>query len=573
MRAHAKSRHQINLDEAQAVRPAPANQPPITTLFSTVRKDTIEALCARLCAKDGISFRTIASSADIKRWIERDSVGIPPNYHGTVRNYVMKFAEQVKNSYKVAIQNAKALSGSLSIGFDEWTSIRNRRYTNLLIYSSDSFWNLGLVRIHGSTNHLLLKEDIQSRLEDFDINMDDIIAMMSDGAAINGAISNATGLLQQKCLAHGIQLAVNDILYNSDEESNNCDGNDDAFEDEIEDDDLGILAFGTDIVSSIDTGFKSNAIQQLIDKVRDVVKMFRRSPVRNDELQHYVKIEHNKELKLILDCKTRWSSLAAMLERFYLLRNCLRYYLSTISSEYSFSQEEFALIKSITEALSSVAKCVKAICRTDCSSYEAHLAIEVVLDELAAQKTELSTDLASRIVNRVQDRISDFYYLQVYLEDKKLALKPKYFKMLNRQQCKGTAVFILRHFEKSPAQPDDDALPVQPIDSQGSASSMDEFYQKMEAKKRKEPVPTVASKEKALEAELSVYDKIGTKGPLLQKILLVTRTVRPTTVECERAFSIAGAFCNKIRSRMSDETLNCLCFLKAYYNNHYNSNK
>ena len=239
MRSHLKSQHQINIDEVQL---ATTDQPAITTFFSNVSKDTIEALCARLCAKDGISFNAIANSADIKRWIGRDGMGNAPNYHGTVRNHVLKFAEQVKSSFKAAIQTAKASSGALSISFDEWTSIRNRRYTNLLVYSSDSFWNLGLVRIQGATNHLLLKEDIKGRLKMFDIAMDDVIAMMSDGAAINGAISNVTGLLQQQCIAHGIQLAVNDALYKDNEESINITGDDEELEeDDLEDDDLGIV--------------------------------------------------------------------------------------------------------------------------------------------------------------------------------------------------------------------------------------------------------------------------------------------------------------------------------------------
>ena len=42
-------------------------------------------------------------------------------------------------------------------------------------------------------------------------------------------------------------------------------------------------------------------------------------------------------------------------------------------------------------------------------------------------------------------------------------------------------------------------------------------------------------------------------------------TIRPTSVDAERAFSIAGYFCNKLRSRLSDESLSMLCFLKSYF--------
>ena len=50
----------------------------------------------------------------------------------------------------------------------------------------------------------------------------------------------------------------------------------------------------------------SNNYQQLINKVRAVVKIFRRSPTRNDDvLQKYVILELGHERNLTLDCKTR----------------------------------------------------------------------------------------------------------------------------------------------------------------------------------------------------------------------------------------------------------------------------
>ena len=62
----------------------------------------------------------------------------------------------------------------------------------------------------------------------------------------------------------------------------------------------------------------SDNYQLLMNKVRTVVKIFRRSPTRNDDvLQKYVVIElgHN----LTLDCKTRWNSHKEMLTRFFVL--------------------------------------------------------------------------------------------------------------------------------------------------------------------------------------------------------------------------------------------------------------
>ena len=46
---------------------------------------------------------------------------------------------------------------------------------------------------------------------------------------------------------------------------------------------------------------------EVIRKVRTVVKMFRKSPLKDEILQKHIQAQLNIELKLILDLKTRWS--------------------------------------------------------------------------------------------------------------------------------------------------------------------------------------------------------------------------------------------------------------------------
>ncbi|GBM14206.1 hypothetical protein AVEN_167293-1 [Araneus ventricosus] len=62
----------------------------------------------------------------------------------------------------------------------------------------------------------------------------------------------------------------------------------------------------------------------LLLKVRKAVKLFKRSPTKYDMyLQKYVKEDTGKELSLILDCRTRWNSLLAMIEKFHNLKVCI----------------------------------------------------------------------------------------------------------------------------------------------------------------------------------------------------------------------------------------------------------
>ena len=78
--------------------------------------------------------------------------------------------------------------------------------------------------------------------------------------------------------------------------------------------------------------------------------------------------------------------------------------------------------------------------------------------------------------------------------------------------------------------------------------------------------------EKLLESEMTYLEKTkSVRGFLLEKCYNFLLTIKPTSVESERAFSVAGYTCTKIRSRFNDETLDKLCFLRHFLRN--NSDK
>ena len=71
--------------------------------------------------------------------------------------------------------------------------------------------------------------------------------------------------------------------------------------------------------------------------------------------------------------------------------------------------------------------------------------------------------------------------------------------------------------------------------------------------------------QKVIKQEMNLFEatrKRPTKLEILFKALL---SIPPTLVEAERAFSAAGLFVTKLRSRLSDKSLNALTFLHSYY--------
>ena len=64
---------------------------------------------------------------------------------------------------------------------------------------------------------------------------------------------------------------------------------------------------------------------------------------------------------------------------------------------------------------------------------------------------------------------------------------------------------------------------------------------------------------------MSLIKDEGVRGKYLQQVNDLLLTIRPTSVESERAFSAAGIILYKLRCRMDDKTLDALCFLRGYF--------
>lgn len=71
--------------------------------------------------------------------------------------------------------------------------------------------------------------------------------------------------------------------------------------------------------------------------------------------------------------------------------------------------------------------------------------------------------------------------------------------------------------------------------------------------------------EKILKKEMSVYESEGVRGEHLSMVYKYLMTLKPTSVEAERAFSAAGYICSSVRSRLGDKTIDKICFLRSYF--------
>lgn len=399
-----------------------------------------------MVAKDGLTFKVLTTSQDIRDGLKAQGFTKIPQSPNTIRRMVVNYARKVRQEEKRDIVERSSKGERFCASFDEWTSLRKRRYTNVILHGSDSkIWNLGLVRIRGSLDAEKCLALVEKRLKRFNLLItDNIVCIITDGASVMTKIGKITTTYQQLCFAHGVQLAVLDVLYKKKKEKSNLCAErakcDESAEPESESDEE--IDADTDDVDDItdnefiesdqevDDGDEElddddnddeevlvilDDFKPVIDKVRKIVKLFNRSPLKNEILQTYVKLDHKKELSLLLDNKTRWNSLISMLERFYTMRACIRKALVDIETNVSVEDDEIEHISDLVNSLKPIQAAVEALCRRDANLITADAVLNFTLGKLQQLDTDVSLKLFGALKKRTLERTTELSGVMQYL--------------------------------------------------------------------------------------------------------------------------------------------------------------
>lgn len=241
---HLKNIHKTGLKRKEIINDKVTKPlPKINKYFHPRSDDTMHACISRMVAKDGLAFRMLCSSNDLRMLLVNKFKEQVPSSPNTIRKIVMEYCDQIQKQVKQSIKTMKSNGKRFSITFDEWTSLQNRRYLNLNIHfvnESIGFYNLGLVRVRGSMPAESCVSKISEKLSDFGLSFKDIVCITTDGASVMQKVGRLVPSHQLLCMLHGIQLAVIDVLYAKPSEiehivvennSDNDDSNDEVFED------------------------------------------------------------------------------------------------------------------------------------------------------------------------------------------------------------------------------------------------------------------------------------------------------------------------------------------------------
>lgn len=582
----------------------------VTDYFVPVEDNSLSAVLARMCAKDSFTFRVFCTSSDLRVSLRARGFNNIPTSPNTIRSIVFKYFEKIKSAKIVEFKNLKAKNVKFSITFDEWKSMKNRKYLNVNVHhfipeeNKNKFHNLGLVRIRNSLPAEKCIELVQKKLKEYELDFEndikDVVAITTDGCNVMKRVGNLIKALQQLCLAHGIHLAVTDVLYEKKKTNKNTpspeleaedeteeeseDESDEEDEEETEEDndweEVGELDYDINYVEEV--VLADADVSRVIKKLRKIVKMFRRSSLKNDILQKYVKETENKEKGLILDVKTRWNSLVDMLERFISLHDCIQKALIDLKSKISFTDEDFKVAEAVFLVLQPIKVSVEALCRRDANLITADASLKFIMDKLRKIDNEFSIKMQTALEIRIKERRTDVSGVLQYLHSGKKTSDDKLFPTPATANIKKFIKDFVSKFstreslevakitpEANGSEKEDD--PPEVVTSTPAPSSLKDELDKLIKETLKPPeknadkIDATSALATKITKEMAAFEENGKRGTILQFVYLALIGIQPTSVEAERAFSAAGGFCTKRRTNLGDKTLSVLCFLRSYF--------
>ena len=224
----------------------------------------------------------------------------------------------------------------------------------------------------------------------------------------------------------------------------------------------------------------------------------------------------------------------------------------------------------MVDALEIIEISAVALCNRDFDLLDADVTLNHMLKSLKDDHSDISVKLYHAMEKRIlQRRDMNVFGLARYLNPdagtdyesmRKASILPYPTKTSLAELAK-------KHYVR--LNPDDKDTNVEAEDNANGEpapkkSKKDELYALL-AKRKEVPTQESVTLITLIKREMAVFEGSGGKqiGEKLAFLKNALATVPPTSVEVERLFSAAGLFVTKLRTSLSDEMLDTLCFLRA----------
>lgn len=297
--------------------------------------------------------------------------------------------------------------------------------------------------------------------------------------------------------------------------------------------------------------------------------------MKYETLQKYVIDEHSTEKMLTLDVKIRWNSLLSMIERFLEIRNSLMKALLDLKIKCDISDYEFGALRDVRNALLPIKFGSDKLCHRESTLITAETVFSFIIAELDKQQSDFAKRLLNAFIAKLSSRANkNLVSVALYLSYAKKYSTHHDAKLVPLVSKSAVISASKKLFSRLFSSPEDPTLPDPDLEASNDEIESSELSlsEKLEQAIKRNMEPSSShSDRKHISKELEIFEITAERTKNIDLLNDAIRSVPPTSVESERAFSAAGLFVTKLRTRLSDKSINALCLLRGYYNSDKNS--
>ena len=282
---------------------------------------------------------------------------------------------------------------------------------------------------------------------------------------------------------------------------------------------------------------------------------------------------------MVLDCPGKWNSLLKMLQTFQLLVNPLDIAYKTAGETFPISSVELRVISDIVKGLKAVEELSKFLSTEDADIKSSDEMIKFTLQLLNRMPGCVSLELADKLCDRYMER-RNTYVIQLmnFLENPiYVSQKQDLFGIdIDQPHLENVAERFLNRIFPGSLSNLSTATTVEetPTSSEECISMLavsqsintDSFRQSFHAWKQS-LISTEAMEQRPSSIKELFRQYVCSKQlpPILKLLQESLHTIKPTSIDCERSFSVINRIVTDERCNLKDETIDGLMFQRHIY--------
>ena len=576
---HLKLRHNIlisksvsNDNDGENNIPKKNQNTEISNIWPFVKKESLNEILSKVAAFDGMAITAMSKSQAIAGYVQQKGYKMPKS-PTTISKCINSFYKEKCVELREKFEKLKTGNRKFAITVDEWTDCTILRYVNVTAHvigidsNTIECYVLGLTEIIKQANAETIKHLVEAKLADFGIFLkNDAIASTNDAAAVMKKYGNILGVLNQLCHNHALHLAMMDCFYIPKNSIRNevFDDTEDFVDEDVEEDSTEDQCSDYNLVFIEEDEYDMTLdFDQIINRLRGVIRMFKKSATKHSILQQNIAQKMGKKLKLKLDIKTRWNSLSVMIRRFLILSECVNKSLVKLNIDPIPENDNFAL-QNLVDVLAPVETAVTELSKNDANLITAEGVYKFLFEKLQPMQTNIAKKLIHAIKIRMDERRDPVLMtLIIYLQSGNISSSNAHFKYSSKNAAILFAVKVMEQiypqmFEEEQISNDstssdaDDLIELTSPVAVGLQKELQNAISSItEPKNCHVSNRSKIDKYIELKKEFRQLDSFKKRSTTLDVLYNALITIRPTSTASERVFSTAGAIKTKRRTSLN----------------------